>query len=347
MFANTGLVNAVVPENITSENSEGVFANNTKLETIEFLGVDFFASWSSMIGNKYFQNCTALTTIKDNSDRPENTLGTVGSYSFAGCTALKTISIGGEIYIYDHAFADCTGLENIYFNLGECQDGVCAFLEIYDYAFANCTGVDKLYVLGPATAGQYECFRSSIFDGWTANQTIIFLNDFRGTGSIQNLPDWSWWYAYYDKTMLDGCNANIVYREELFDSETVTIDYCGAFGDIYYYGDPVGFTGLSQYDNVKTLNIGKLAPNYCSWNNTTLHGNAFAGFTAEQTINFTYYTYEELLDLIDEGVIAISAFNNCEAKICDKDGNVLVFTGGVITSVTNADGSETLWTPGA
>jgi hypothetical protein len=300
------------------------------------------------MGNYYFYNCTALKTVNDNPslNHEANMLPQLGNYAFAGCTALEYAGFrGGDATIGKYAFAGCSGLKNFYFGLGEAQDGVCSYAEIYDYAFQGCTGIEKIYVLGGATAGQWCTYGKNIFDGWTATQTIVFLNDFRGTGNIAGLPDWNWWYSYYDKAMLDGCEAQIVYQDDLFSTEEVTIDYCGAFGDIYYYGDPAGFNKLASYTNVKVLNIGRLVTSYGPYCSTTLHANAFNGFTADQTINFTYYTYAEFIKLIADGVIDGDAFNNCAAKVCDKDGNVIVIEGGAVTSVTNADGTTVLWTP--
>jgi hypothetical protein len=354
MFANTGLVNAVVPANVTKfTSSEGVFANNTKLESITFLGVDLTAY--APIGTKYFYNCTALTTIIDNAEHV-NVLNEVGSYAFAGSTALETVYIGGANTIGSRAFEGCTGLKNVYFYLGESQDGICAFTEIGSYAFAGCTGIEKLYVPSGAIDGQLCIYGSNVFDGWTASQTIIFLNDFgekdeagNYTGKID--ASITGWWAYYDNKYMDGCNAKIIFREQLFSTETVTIDYIVAYGDDMYFGrgDISGFQNIAQYTNVKTLNIGFIAPNYNSWTPTVLYSNAFNGFTAEQTINFTAYTYAEILELINNSTIKVAAFKGCAAKVCDKDGNVLVIdvNTGAITAVTNADGSTTLWTPAA
>ena len=352
MFANTGLVNAVVPANITklssvsyysssegSEASEGVFANNTKLESITFLGVDF-TNYSARIGVKYFQNSTALKTVQDNPElnHPANILPTVGSYAFAGCTGIEYLgTMGGEIYIRPYAFQNCTGLKNFYFGVGESQDGVCGFAEIYDFAFQNCTGIEKMYVFAGSYSGQYMAYGKQIFDGWTANQTIVFLHDFRGQDGLPDASNWDWFYNWYQTSMLDGCSAQIVYRDDLFDNEVVTIDYCGPFGDVYFYGDPLGYYGLSEYTKVKTLNIAKLAISYTGI--TTLDDNAFTGFRADQTINFTGYTYKELLQLIANGTISNAAFKNCAATVCDKDGNVLVINTatGAVTGVKLTD----------
>jgi len=350
MYANTSLVNVTVPASITSLTGEGVFANAAQLETVTFLGVDL--AGYAPLGNRFFENCTSLTTIIDKAGHV-NVVNEVRSYTFAGCTALETICVGGANYIGSHAFDGCTGLKNIYFHFGECQDGFCAFTEIHDYAFAGCTGVETLIVPRGAVDGQLCIYSDNIFDGWTADQTIIFINDLGekdADGNYTGLIDASFWWAYYEDTYMDGCNAKVVFQEQFFTTETVTIDYMYAFGDGMYAYDYTGYDNLASYTDVKIFNIGVLAQNFDKqWSKYVLFQNAFNGLTAEQTINFTAYTYEEIFAFIAEETIDVKAFKGCEAKVCDKDGNVLVIdvTTGSITAVTNADGSTTLWTPAA
>jgi hypothetical protein len=85
-----------------------------------------------------------------------------------------------------------------------------------------------------------------------------------------------------------------------------------------------------------------------------LFGHVFDGWTAEQTINFKSYTYEQVLAFFSdyhvnaEGEVdgtqttfSKNTFAGCAAKVFDKDGNQIVFdvaTGAVI-NVVDAEGT--------
>ena len=333
MFTNTGLVNAVVPASVTNLNSVGVFANNEKLETVKFEGVCFF---DATIGSRFFENCTALTTIIDNDDRtPDNMADIINSYAFAGCTSLKEFTLyGNDGYscIESYGFAGCTGLTNFYFTTGD-NYGVSAYDHLADYAFKDCTGIETLYLPG-GSPDAYDVYYNNVFDGWTANQTIIFLNDLEG------FPRYG--HSGWDKKYLDGCNAKIVWQDEFFSKETVELQFFTHFE----YNELTPYAGV-----VKTLNIYDIGFNHnnSNWGKKSLYSSAFNGWTAEQTINFKNYSYQEILAFFTDGLFDAAAFKGCAAKVCDKDGNVLVIdvTTGEITAVTNADGSTTLWTPAA
>ena len=61
----------------------------------------------------------------------------VGSRAFAGCTAVKSVEIGSEVwYIGHYAFADCGGLTEL-----TLPEGVKT---VDDYAFSGCSGLEKL-----------------------------------------------------------------------------------------------------------------------------------------------------------------------------------------------------------
>ena len=331
MYANTGVVNPVVPEQITSMNSTGVFANNPQLETVTFEGVSFFTSY---IGSRYFENCTSLKTIIDGDDLTQNNMAPiVNSYAFAGCTSLEVFTLyGNDGYsaVESYGFAGCTGLKNFYFTTGD-NYGTSSYDHLADYAFKDCTGIEVLYLPG-GTADGYDVYYKNVFDGWTANQTIIFLNDLEG------FPRYG--HSGYSLQYLDGCDAKIVWQDEFFSTEVVELLFFAHFesGELMNYAE-----------TVKTLNIYDIGFNHndSQWGKKSLYSSVFKYWTADQTINFKNYSYTEIIGFFDANLFDVAAFKDCAAKVCDKDGNVLVIdvATGAITSVTNADGSTVLWTP--
>ena len=106
---------------------------------------------------------------------------------------------------------------------------------------------------------------------------------------------------------------------------------------------------MNYAETVKTLNIYDIGFNHndSQWGKKSLYSSVFKYWTADQTINFKNYSYTEIIGFFDANLFDVAAFKDCAAKVCDKDGNVLVIdvATGAITSVTNADGSTVLWTP--
>ena len=113
----------------------------------------------SSIGNNAFQNVTGLLSI----EIPDNMKGSVGSYAFDGCTALKSITMSkntssidnyafqncknlvadmvipnGQNTIEQYTFSGCSKLTNI-----TIPDSVTS---IGDYAFRNCSSLTSVHI---------------------------------------------------------------------------------------------------------------------------------------------------------------------------------------------------------
>lgn len=149
-FANTGLITFILPNSVTDLSAEGVFANNSKLQTITL-----HDNVGEMLGQKFFMNCTALTeftmpasvtklifkpayvfVIGSNTMLDETYDTSVESWTFAGCTALKRVDLKNAVAVGAHTFEGCTALTNVVFG------PQLAF--IGDYAFAGCTSLAEI-----------------------------------------------------------------------------------------------------------------------------------------------------------------------------------------------------------
>ena len=104
----------------------------------------------SSIGNNAFQNVTGLLSI----EIPDNMKGSVGSYAFDGCTALKSITMSKNTSrIGSYAFRDCNSLASI-----TIPDSVTS---IGNAAFSGCSSLTSVTIPDSVTSigndAFYEC----------------------------------------------------------------------------------------------------------------------------------------------------------------------------------------------
>ena len=179
MFANSGLVNVVIPASITDISTEGVFYGCKSMETLTFEAKKLTKNY---IGLKYFYGCSKLKELtipssgisyiaSDGSAKQRYafaectsleklTITTSASYLTAGCGAflncknLKELNIQkangtkvGFRYIYDNSFDGCSSLKNITFNASSAY--------IYGNAFEN-TGFESMHIKVSTTLRMYN-----------------------------------------------------------------------------------------------------------------------------------------------------------------------------------------------
>jgi hypothetical protein len=156
MFANTGIVNAVIPAWIVDLAGEGVFANCKQMETVTFL-------------NKEYKG-TGL-----------------GAKCFYGCSKLKEVTIpvgmANPLYNYSYIFAECSALEKVtwYIDDANCYLG--------DFTFYNCASLKELEIL---KVGTLEKDENGTVTGY-ADLTkcgLARINDgaFQGCASLKKIP---------------------------------------------------------------------------------------------------------------------------------------------------------------
>ena len=100
----------------------------------------------SSIGNNAFQNVTGLLSI----EIPDNMKGSVGSYAFDGCTALKSITMSKNTSsIGDYAFQNCKNLvADMVIPNGQRT--------VYQYTFYNCNKLTSITIPDSVTLiGRY------------------------------------------------------------------------------------------------------------------------------------------------------------------------------------------------
>lgn len=137
----------------------------------------------TLLGSGIFADHTEIETI---SNLP---IDGIPSKTFAGCTALKTISLRSGKGIHsagERAFYNCSALQEISF-----ENLISNTVSIGKEAFYGCTSIEKLVIPRPV-----EELGESAFYGWTENQTIEFLQYSENTFG----EDW-----------LKGCSAKIIW----------------------------------------------------------------------------------------------------------------------------------------
>jgi len=165
MFANTGIVHAVVPEHITDIHSVGVFYGCQKLESVVF---EASLLQCRSIGTYYFAGCTSLKNIElwiqltqNGNTNTTSTSVFYDSYQgeesgvFMDCTSLETVTIHLKVsgttgvYTYNNTFRNCTSLKKI--TILNNSNKEIGFRELRDGTLAGCTSLEALPIFSSGT----------------------------------------------------------------------------------------------------------------------------------------------------------------------------------------------------
>lgn len=123
----TSLRSIRIPKSVTNIESSSEFQGCTSLESVEFAG-----SGLGRIGAWCFQGCEKLKELTI----PDSVIS-IETNAFAGCTALETISVPKAVtYLANGAFSGCKSLKK-----AELPD---ALQKIQAKAFANCTALESV-----------------------------------------------------------------------------------------------------------------------------------------------------------------------------------------------------------
>jgi len=219
-------------------------------------------------GKYYFKGCTNLKYAPVIMDA-----GTVYEYAFEGATSVTDIYMDMPYYIGAGAFKGCTSANAYFTNVKK------SFKYTDEYRKNNGVPI--------TTNSETATFGAKMFDGWTAEQSIYFLNNTEAEIT-----------AAFGSNWLAGCEAKVYYKDDIANLDSLDVGYLTA--EFWTNENLKLFTGATE------LNIGTVYGK--------LTANLFEG-TAFTTIKFTEYTSEELAELLAGDVLA-----GCTATILDKDG---------------------------
>ena len=199
MFAGSGIVQALIPENYTALDTTGVFMNCKSLISLQFAAEQLDGSF---IGNYYFYGCSAIRQI----DIPVGILAAFGSsegYQFAYCTSLETFTLRyipnpfgiGSGQQGKHSFEGCVSLKEFHYlkavtstEVNGDETGTAYTYEerylshISPYFFAGCTSLESFTVANGATIDEHA------FDGCTALSVFIIDPLEEETGKLPIIP---------------------------------------------------------------------------------------------------------------------------------------------------------------
>ena len=258
MFEATGIVNAVIPADITDLKTAAVFKNCKSLKTVEFEAEELT---NATIGGYLFYGCSALETIEIPYRTDAKILTCTDGYAFAECTSLESATFTVNEHV---KYTYSTGFFALFFwNVGQNCPSM----------FENCSSLEEVNVK----------FRSgNATDGFTYTEGYLYAGNsfFKGCSSLKYADLSYWTYAY--SNAFEGATS-------LGD---ITIDTPILLGE-YAFKDCTNSN--AYFMNVaKTVKIkyGTRTKSY----NAAFGKGLFSGWTEDQSIFFVNNTEAEITE---------------------------------------------------
>lgn len=198
------LTSIILPHNYFTDMSGTLFANCTKLETIEI--PDNIIT----IGSQAFAYCSSLKTVK-----LSNNLSVINIYEFSGCTSLETIEIPDSVtLIKEGAFYNCNNLKNIKIGSGVTSIGKIAFY--------NCKVVNsyEIHAITPPSLG------ASVFNGAEDYKIYVPLES---VDAYKQAENWTTYadrivgVVFEDENIVPGENIKTINGESILGSGNIDI----------------------------------------------------------------------------------------------------------------------------
>lgn len=279
-------------------------------------------------GSYIFANCIDLETVTFTST---TAIYDIEANMFDGCTALTTVTIpersgtyGGLSYIYQYAFRNCTSLETI--SLPSTTKG------IYAGAFENCSSLTSLELPAELTYVGYQVKYSNISKNPFIGCTKLELSVAEGSEKFKLIDG----VLYLGTTDEDGFKpTELIYVSpkvtgEFAVPDTVTTIYAGAFA---------GCTGITSISIPASV--------------TKITGNPFFDCSASVTIaaeSESFSVIEGVLYGLTDGkptmLIAVFASAGSEITVRNTVTDIApyAFVGSSVTSVDMSGSAVvTIW----
>ena len=180
-FENSGLTGELIIPATVTEIGQGAFQNSDSITKLIFEdGIQL-----EEIGWNAFSNCENLESVSLKG------VSKISNSAFSACPNLTTVEATGVEAIMDRAFEGCTELSEVT-NLDSVK-------ELNSRAFQDCKNINSIefsssdITIKANTGSEYGGVWAGVFEGWTADQTIIF------SGISAEPADWpDVWDAYCD-----------------------------------------------------------------------------------------------------------------------------------------------------
>ena len=262
MFANTGIVNAVIPARVTDLETIGVFYNCKQLVTVDF-ETKYITGYS--MGALYFYGCSSLKEI----EIPAGMMGTFEMINGHSEPGLYTCG--------NYIFGECTSLEKVtvYIDTSMLSSGM--------FTFYNCSSLKEINVLHVGEL-VYDDKGNVVDYASVLKHCFSYINPgaFWGCSSLQHVDIYSAGLNVYGNAFA-GTAIEVLHFEVLHYME----------GYAFYGFDDRCF---ADTPNLKQIFIGQ------AFNNTPgfrFGENVFTDIEGELSVYFYNYTYEEVVALCE------------------------------------------------
>ena len=203
------------------------WAVDTDMESLTITGTGAMTDWSTVYGAPWYGQRTYIAdvTVSDGA-------ATIGSYAFAGCTGLETITIPVTVTsVGDNAFLRTAALKTVYYAGTEEQWNAIAISDTGNDYLKNA----NIICLGGSVAfdwaSDYTAATASLGDVWSVDCTIsVTLDTTEVSGAVTAVP----------YTNADGRAVNrVVYTATAVSPDTGFVytdeaEVYGLFGGWYY-----------------------------------------------------------------------------------------------------------------
>ena len=332
----TGLTSVTIGKGVTNiGDSAFVFCTGLKRVNIKNIVGWSQISFSSRYSNPLYYSPKLFVNDKLTTDLIiPNGVKCIGSYSFNGCTTLKSVTIPNSVTsIGKSAFRNCSGLTNVTIpdgvtNIDDLVFYGCSGLtnvtipdnvtRIGDYAFSGCGGLTNVTIPdGVTNIGDYVFYGCSGLTNVKIPDNVTSIGDyaFSGCSGLTNvkIPDNVTSIGDY---AFSGCSG--LTNVKIPDNVTSIGDY--AFNCI-------GLTSITVNDNNKVYNSRDNCNAIIYTNtNTLLFGckNTVIPDTVTSIGDYAFYGCTDLKSItIPDSVtsIGVYAFSGCTGLISVKIGN--------------------------
>lgn len=194
------------------------------------------------IGGSAFANCASLATVKYNAVNATGAPST--ALAFAGCSKLKTVTVGGEVtHIPAYLFKNCAALDTLTIGANVTNIGAEAF---YGTAIAEVTIPAKVATIGANAFGNCSALATVTYNATNATYegtTTMFASAATVTvgGGVTHIP------AYFVKGNTALASITLPAGVNVGD---YAFQNCTALATITGY-DTVGTVGAQAFDGCK------------------------------------------------------------------------------------------------